>query len=349
MIWQPVIHPVLVALLGAALLFVAGRALGRSSGAAARALWAGRLVLVLACIAMLMRPGIPGVPARIAATDLDVLLVVDTTASIAAEDWGDGRPRLEGVRADVDALIAAYPGARFGLIAFDAQAQVRMPFSHDATALGSAMAVLGTEVTAYSRGSSIGVAHQVVLETLRSAAETTTGRSRMVFYFGDGEQTASRAPESFAEAAPYVDGGSVLGYGTAAGGPMRENRGVPGAAVGEYIQYGGAPALSVVDEDALRTIAAELGVDYRHRDAANAPAFPEMPATTLDHSAAATARIVGDLTWVPAIVVFAVLAVELTRATMRVVQLRGLVARGGRPPGEEPADDSRTPATGVRS
>ena len=346
MIAQPVIHPVLIALLGGALLLVAGRALLRSGGAA-RALWAGRIVLVLACVAMLLRPGVPGVPARIAATDLDVLLVVDTTASIAAEDWAGGRPRLEGVRADVDALIEAYPGARFGLVAFDADAQVRMPFSHDTTALGSAMAVLGTEVTAYSRGSSIGVAHQRVLETLRSAAETTTGRSRMVFYFGDGEQTAARPPESFAEAAPYVDGGLVLGYGTASGGPMRENRGVPDAEPGRYIQHGGAPALSVIDEDALRKVAADLGVEYRHRDATSAPAFPTMPTTTLDHSAAATARIVGDLTWVPAIVVFVVLAIELMRATMRVVQLRALVVRGG---GRDPdADDSRTPAAGVRT
>lgn len=38
------------------------------------------------------------------------MLVVDTTASIVAEDWGDGEPRLDGIRDDVRALVEEYPG-----------------------------------------------------------------------------------------------------------------------------------------------------------------------------------------------------------------------------------------------
>ena len=324
MIFQPVIHPIIVAVLAAGLLFVAGKALRQAQDTGGRLLWAGRILLVLGCVAMLLRPGVAGVPARIVASDVDVLLVVDTTASIIAEDWDDGRPRLDGIRADVDALIEAYPGARFGLITFDAVAQVRMPFSHDTTALGSAMNILTPEITARSRGSSIAVAHELVTATLRATAETTTGHSRMVFYFGDGEQTAARQPESFSGAEPYVDGGLVLGYGTTGGGPMRRNTGVPSSDPDDYIRYQGDLALSVIGEDALRTIASELGVDYQHRDAAIQPSFPQAPASTLDFSAAATARIVGDLTWIPAIAVLALLAFELARATMRVVQLRRL-------------------------
>ena len=331
MIFEPLLPPVVVALLAAMRLFVTVRASLRAPGPGARALWAGRILLVLMCLVMLLRPGVPGVPARIASSGLDVLLVVDTTASIVAEDWDGDRPRLDGVRDDVETIIRAYPGARFGLITFDAEASMRMPFSHDTTALGSAMDVIAPEVTESSRGSSIGAAHALVAQTLRSAAETGQGQARMVFYFGDGEQTADSGAESFAEAAAFTDGGLVLGYGTAEGGPMRQNSGGLGDDEdAEYIQYRGEAALSVIDEEALRTIAAELGVEYRLRDAAEALRPPTAPTTTVDYASSATTRVVGDLTWIPAIVVVAILVFEVGRATMRVVQLRGLVL---------PADD----------
>lgn len=134
-----------------------------------RTLWALRLVMVLACFVMLLRPGIPGGATQTLATDTDIVLVVDTTASIVAEDWADGEPRLDGVRADVKALIQEYPGARFALITFDAAAELRMPLTTDTTALVGSLDVLRPEVTAQSRGSSIGIAAGLLAETLASA------------------------------------------------------------------------------------------------------------------------------------------------------------------------------------
>ncbi|WP_082406339.1 VWA domain-containing protein [Microbacterium sp. No. 7] len=348
MILQPLVHPVLIAVLAAALLFVVASGMRRAQGVGSRLLWVGRIVLVLACIAMLLRPGIPGVPGRIAASGLDVLVVVDTTASIVAEDWDGDRPRLDGVRDDVDAIVEAYPGARFALVTFDAEAQLRMPFSHDTTALGSAMEILAPEVTDRSRGSSIGVAHALVAQTLRSAAETGEGQARLVFYLGDGEQTSGGEPESFAESAPFVDGGLVLGYGTAEGGRMKRTSGTLGDdADAGYISYEGADALSVIDDEALGAIASDLGVAYQRRDAASAPDLPAAPRTTVDHATTASARIVGDLTWIPAIAFVAVLLLELGRATLRVVQLRRLAAPASAAVPPEPVPDPG-PASGGR-
>ena len=102
MILQPVLNPLLVVLLCAPVAVAAVWVLVRppkSAGvpvtdrrvlAGHRALWAMRLLLVLACFAMLMRPGIPGGATQTLATDTDIVLVVDTTASIVAEDWDDG-------------------------------------------------------------------------------------------------------------------------------------------------------------------------------------------------------------------------------------------------------------------
>jgi len=189
-IFQPVLNVFLLALLCAPVAALAVIALVKAKGRD-KALGAMRLVMLLACFVMFLRPGIPGGATETLATDTDIVLVVDTTASIVAEDWNGDEPRLDGVRADVQAIVDEYPGARFALITFDASADLRMPLTTDTTALVSSLEVLRPEVTSQSRGSSIGIANQLLTDTLSNAAEASPDRSRMVFYFGDGEQTVT--------------------------------------------------------------------------------------------------------------------------------------------------------------
>ena len=132
MIFQPVLHPILLALLCAVPAFFVIRALVKGPS---RGLWALRLGVIVVVFAMLLRPGIPGGTSQTLATDTDVVIVVDTTASIVAEDWAGDRPRIDGVRADVQAIVDEYPGARFALISFDAAAPLRRPLTTAATAL----------------------------------------------------------------------------------------------------------------------------------------------------------------------------------------------------------------------
>lgn len=330
MIFQPVLHPLLLVVLCAPLVFLIVRELVRpATGSAAqpsspRWVWVLRLLTVLVAFAMLLRPGIPGGTSQTLATDTDIVFVVDTTASIVAEDWDGDQPRLDGVRADVQAIVDEYPGARFALITFDADPQVRLPLTTDATALISALDVLRPEVTDQSRGSSIGIANRMLAETLSSAASATPERSRMVFYLGDGEQTAPSEPESFESSRKYVDSGAVFGYGTAEGGPMKKTTGTD--APGDYIEYQGAPALSVIDEGNLETIADELGVEYEHRTAGTAPVLPEAPTSTTDYASSGEVGNVIELYWIFALALILLIAVELARATMMIVRLRGLRA-----------------------
>lgn len=342
MIFQPVLQPLLLMLLFVPpALLTAWLALRPHPGSASprpgslslskgptpreRMLWALRFVLVLACFTMLLRPAIPGGTTQTLATDTDVVLVVDTTASIVAEDWAEGAQRLDGVRADVQTIVEEYPGARFALITFDATAELRLPLTTDTTALVSSLEILRPEVTGRSQGSSVGIANRMLTETLTAAAESSPERARMVFYFGDGEQTASSAPESFRAAAAFVDAGAVLGYGTDQGGPMKSTTG-GFAPSGEYIEYQGERALSVIDEENLQTISGELGVEYQHRSPEAAIALPEAPATTTDHSESGTVGNLIELYWIAALLVVMLLAFELARATMLIVRMRGLAA-----------------------
>ncbi len=325
MIFQPVLNVFLLALLCAPVAALAVIALTKAKGRD-KALWAMRLVMLLACFVMFLRPGIAGGATETLATDTDIVLVVDTTASIVAEDWNGDEPRLDGVRADVQTIVDEYPGARFALITFDASADLRMPLTTDTTALVSSLEVLRPEVTSQSRGSSIGIANQLLADTLSNAAEASPDRSRMVFYFGDGEQTVTSPPEPFDGSERLTDAGAVLGYGTAEGGPMKLNTGSVDGSLSGYIEYQGANALSVIDEANLEAIAADLGVDYQHRTADAELILPEAPSTTTSYAESGSVGNVTELYWIAALVVVALLGVELTRASMLVARLRLLRA-----------------------
>ncbi|WP_311245760.1 VWA domain-containing protein [Microbacterium sp. WCS2018Hpa-23] len=325
-IFQPVLNIFLLVLLCVPVAALAVIALTKAKGRD-KALWVMRLVMLLACFFMFLRPGIPGGVTQTLATDTDIVLVVDTTASIVAEDWDGDRPRLDGVRADVQTIVDEYPGARFALITFDASADLRMPLTTDTTSLVSSLDVLRPEVTSQSRGSSIGIANQLLADTLANAAASSPDRSRMVFYFGDGEQTVTSAPEPFDGSENFTDAGAVLGYGTPEGGPMQLTTGsLDGSGSGDYIEYQGSDALSVIDEGNLEAIAAELGVEYQHRTADTELELPEAPSTTTDYAESGSVGNVTELYWIAALVVVALLGVELARASMLVARLRLLRA-----------------------
>ncbi len=348
MTFQPVLNVFLLLLfcLPVAALAVLGlrKAQGRDKG-----LWVLRLVMLLACFTMLLRPGIPGGATQTLATDTDIVLVVDTTASIVAEDWDGDSPRLDGVRADIQAIVDEYPGARFALITFDSTADIRLPLTTDTTALISSLEVLRPEVTSQSRGSSIGVANGLLQDTLSAAAKSSPDRSRMVFYFGDGEQTVTAPPEPFKGSEKYTDAGAVLGYGTAEGGPMRLTTGGfdsssgSGSGQPEYIEYQGENALSTIDEKNLEAIADQLGIDYQHRTADAAPKLPQAPSTTTSYAESGTVGNVTELYWIFAVVVLAILGFELARAAMLVARLRVLrPAAAAQRRGAEPVEASGT-------
>jgi len=352
MIFQPVLPVLLVVAIVVPFAALAVWRLVREPGTGRRMRWAARVVLVLACGALLLRPGIPGGAVETLATDVDVVLLVDTTASVVAEDWDGREPRLDGIREDVERIVAAYPGARFALITFDAEASVRVPLTTDTTALATSLTVLRPEPTAYSRGSSIGIAAKLLEQTLDAAASVSPDRARMVFYFGDGEQTASTEPESFAGSASEISGGAVLGYGTEAGGPMRQtSAGADGP--GDYIEYEGERALSRIDAENLERVAQQLGVEYQQRAADAALELPPAPttATTADGST----ESIRELTWIVALVIAALLALELAAALALLVGT-ARVPRGPRPaggphpargPGGSTPSGSATPSGGT--
>jgi Ca-activated chloride channel family protein len=268
--WQPFVAwpwVLVAAVVGLAIVGLAARlGSGRRRVRLAHALRQGAIVAVAALI--VLQPVVPGGAAERQEATADIFILVDISPSMVAEDWGEGQPRLDGVKADLEALATTYAGSRFCLITFEATGRLAMPLTADAGALLAAADTLVPVVTDYASGSSIDSGLTVLKEALQRASKAQPDRTRLVYYLGDGEQTRNTEPKSFGQVADLVNGGAVWGYGTQAGGPMLE-RTLSNREDG-YIADPANPeakALSHIDEDNLRAIAEDLGVEYHLRQA----------------------------------------------------------------------------------
>jgi Ca-activated chloride channel family protein len=317
-----------------------------SQKAGLRLAWALRILMVILLLIVALRPTIPATGTGPQALgELEVWFAVDTTSSMAAQDYGDdvldpddpnsldpaaveASTRLAGAKSDIAAIAHALPGASYSLVTFDAAATRRVPLTTDASALTSASSVLTQEVTIYSHGSSIDEPVETLVTLLKAAAASKPANSRVLFYLGDGEQTTATPPGSFDKLAPLIDGGGVLGYGTGTGGRMLSFDGYSDDfATPDYIQdYSQSPpvdAVSKIDETALGLVAEQLGVPYFHR---TGPADIE---SVLDGIS------VGELTvepgtpggpvelyWIVAIALGLLALTEVARVTLALRELR---------------------------
>jgi len=295
---------------------------------AGAATWWRRAALVVVLAVVGLTPTVAATQSGGARVGVQLWFVVDRTGSMAAEDWGPGAPavrgpgldpvpavqRLDGVRHDVVSLTRDVPGAFYSVVAFADEAGTQLPLTDDATAVRAWAQTVTQEVTAGSAGTRRDRALDVLQRSLQDARERDPGMVRLVFYLSDGEQTAQEEAASFADVAPLVDGGAVLGYGTAAGAPMRQHDGTldPDAPYIPDPDVPTRPALSHADEAALREVAAELGVPYVHRagptSTADLVADIDVAAIAADGRADLSTR--RDLVWPFALLAGVLLAAE---------------------------------------
>lgn len=299
--------------------------------------WPRRGAMVLATLVIGLAPAVPA-ETRTVETNAEVFFVVDRTGSMAAEDHDGARPRLDGVRDDVAAVVEALPAARYSIIGFDSQAARQLPLTTDARAVRTWTQTLRQEITAYSAGSSLDRPLPALTEALEGAAERNPANVRLVLFLSDGENTDGAPPTAAAgyEAlAPLVDAGAVLGYGTAQGGRMRSYDGTEATGAGTDAPFildrtrpGSPPAVSRIDETNLRRLAAALDVPYTHR--VGPGGLAELVAGVDVEELAADGRrdisTYRDVTWPVALVLAGLLAWEAFSLAARWRRLRPAVS-----------------------
>ncbi|WP_136517986.1 hypothetical protein [Cellulomonas telluris] len=241
--------------------------------------WARRSLLVVLLAVVALTPAVTTTQPGGARTGVQAWFVVDRTGSMAAEDWGRGDPaprqpglppeptvrRLDGARHDVVSLATDLSGGSFAVIGFADEAGTQLPLTDDVNAVRAWAQTVTQEVTASSAGTLRDRPLDVLRRSLEDAAERDPGMVRLVFYLSDGEQTGEGTAASFADVAPLVDGGAVLGYGTAAGARMRSYDGTVDPDPPYIADPAGGDAVSRLDEAGLRAVAEQLGVPYVHR------------------------------------------------------------------------------------
>lgn len=284
---------------------------------------ARRLAMSVLVLLMAVRPVVGATAGTGASSQADVLLVIDRTISMRAQDYDGKNPRIDGVRQDVRRIIENSPGARFAVISFDSSPQVETPFTTDTTAVQTLVDAMPTQSHYYASGSSISSAVPLIEKTLDDARRSSPERVRHVVYLGDGEHTLDTPVDSFAKIAGLVSGGAVLGYGTEQGGPMlREDGGDDDGGRTSYVpDENYDDAISRIDEGNLESIAGQLGVPYQHRTSPGAVDFrPKTPFGATVGSSTVTSGF--ELYWIFAIGVFALALAELWGLANAYRQLR---------------------------
>ena len=216
------------------------------------------LAIFLLIFVILLRPMNRRFDMDLELKNIDVLFVVDTTISMWATDYGNGRTRIRGVSDNAAYIMQELSGSNFGLIRFDNRSQVLAPFTQDMDNVDDAFATLREPDRYYARGSSPNVVYDDLEKMLESSA-AKEDRMTVLFFISDGEITAEgETLRNFSELSQYVDGGAVLGYGTKEGATMQDANGI----IRDPETH--TDAISRIDEDNLRKLSEDLDIDYIH-------------------------------------------------------------------------------------
>ncbi|WP_264061130.1 vWA domain-containing protein, partial [Mycolicibacterium psychrotolerans] len=183
--------------------------------------WTGMTVALVLLLVAAARPGVPIAQADAPTSSrggANIFFVVDRSEDSAVDDFG-GRPRMAGIRDDIDALIDAHPGARFAVISFASRPAVDWPLSSDAWSLRPVVEALNPYPGAAADQVNAAAAATVLRYQMISAGQQYPGADNLVYYFGSG------APQSTVPQGEFdvdaVDGGDVFGYAADGAGDQR--------------------------------------------------------------------------------------------------------------------------------
>lgn len=199
-------------------------------------------------------------------SNLNVLIVIDDTISMIANDMEDNATRLDRVKEDTIKIIDDLEGAQFSVVSFNNDVSLLAPFSFDTNHVKNAISSIYPLERLYAKGSSLDIPKDAMLNILKSI-KADKNQKTAVFFISDGEVTSSNGSVGdYSELSEYIDGGAVLLYGTKEGGTMtlKSRYKEEGETIEDYEKWPVEPAVSVCDEGNMQKIAKDLSLDYRN-------------------------------------------------------------------------------------
>ncbi len=176
--------------------------------------------------------------------DANRILLIDLSESMAAEDVGISR--LGAAKALLRQIIQSYDG-RIALLAFEAEAQIVSPLTHDHGAVGDLLDSLSPGELS-SPGSDLGAAIHAAVDL----AERVSGPADIILV-SDGEDQGS----SIAEAVRRARANNLKIFTVTIGSGNGSN--IPLARGGVLRDDSGTPVVTTADSAAMSRIAAQTG------------------------------------------------------------------------------------------
>jgi Ca-activated chloride channel family protein len=228
----------------------------RMSASPARGRAAGlRLLVALVALALgaaLARPHWGERIEKVERRGADVVLVLDTSASMRATDVTPSR--FVVARQAALSLLSNLPADRVALVGCEGEAQTLVPLTMDDAAVGIFLEALEPGIGA-KPGTSLAAGIAAAAELLPPGAEE--GKHCVVFSDGEDLEGGAKAAAERAKGEGIVVHTVFVG-GEGSGAPVPETD-VAGRLVGYKTDASGAPVISKPDPGLLRTLAAETG------------------------------------------------------------------------------------------
>ena len=181
-------------------------------------------------------------------TGIEMMLVVDVSNSMLAEDFAPNR--LDRTRYAIDKLFASMSQDRVGMVVFAGEAKVQLPITSDYRMARSFTKRLSPELVQV-QGTEIGQA--LTLATLSFSNNRDAGR--VIVLITDGESHDSSALDAAKRAAEQGVKIFAVGIGTPDGAPVKVN--------GEWLKdEKDEMVVSRLNEELLQQITAATGCGY---------------------------------------------------------------------------------------
>lgn len=228
-----------------------------------------KIIIIVILFIINLRFMIPNGESTSLSSDLNILFVIDTSISMQALDYNGKHERMDGVKEACEYIIDELGNAKYSVISFDDTAKKVIPFTTDSNMVKTAIKVIRNADSYYAKGSSLNIVKDVLKKTITDEEKSKDGKAEfVVFFISDGEITKEGEKlDSYAGISKNIINGAVLGFGTDEGGRMIDSRSSYDNQT-RYLKYydrntyDESDAISKIDENNLKKVATDLGVDY---------------------------------------------------------------------------------------
>ena len=200
------------------------------------------------------------------------IIVLDDTLSMMADDVDDyvgdkPKTRMDRAKEDIDYITKNLVGAKFCIIDFNNDANLICPFTDDNKYIKDSVDAIYPLVDYHATGTNLNCCKKLLGQMINDAKLLNDGHV-VVYFLSDGENTDDHRLDNFSDIAEGIEGGAILGYGTAKGGQMTYHDDLHNedVLVEDKRDYPYKPAVSKIDEKNLKSLSLDLGIEYIHMD-----------------------------------------------------------------------------------